>query len=222
MNADFIAKMWPKAAHTPAEMAVALGQTFDEFDISTSDRRAAFLSQMAYETIGFSKLEENLNYTTSGRIRDVFSVRFSLWAKSLHGNSVDLCRAAISKRSQELVGKPRELAEFVYGGRFGNRPEGAGDGWKFRGRSWTHLTFHDNYEDAGNALGLPLVDHPDQALVLPHCARIAGWFWHNKGCNRLADNHDITGLTKLINGGKNGLPERIGLWSRLRTMEMAA
>lgn len=223
MNADFIVKMWPKAAHPAAEMAAALNAIFAEFDISTQARRAGFLSQFAYETAGFSALEENLNHSASG-LRRVFHRRLYLWAEKecAGANPVNKPKIIplVEKRSLELAHKPEAIAEFVYGGRFGNRPEGAGDGWKFRGRGWPHLTFHDNYLDAGNALGLDLVAHPDLAKELPHCARVAGWFWHNKGCNAFADRRDITGLTKVINGGKNGLPERIGLWSRLSSMEI--
>lgn len=216
----YVAKMFPKSVFVASALAAALTETFARFDISNDSRKAGFLSQAHHETIGMSKIEESLNYTTAGRIRDVFRHRLAPWAESLHGGNLDLCRAAIVRKSNELVGKPMALAEFVYGGRFGNRPEGSGDGWKYRGRGLFHLTFADNYADAGNAIGLPLRMFPDQVLTLPACVLTAGWFWHNNGCNKFADKHDVVGLTKVINGGKNGLAERIGLWSRFRGMEI--
>lgn len=200
----YVAKMFPKSVFVASALAAALSETFARFDISSDSRKAGFLSQAHHETMGMSAIEENLNYSAS-RMRAVWPSRF---------------RGENFQKSVQLAGKPEALGDYVYGGRNGNRPEGSGDGYKYRGRGLFHLTFADNYADAGNAIGLPLRMFPDQVLTLPACVLTAGWFWHNNGCNAFADKHDITGLTKVINGGKNGLPERIGLWSRFRGMEI--
>lgn len=80
-----------------------------------------------------------------------------------------------------LAGKPRALANHVYGGRMGNRP-GTDDGWTYRGRGLVQLTGRDNYARAGKALGLPLVEQPDLANSLDVAVAVLvvgmlqGWF----------------------------------------------
>lgn len=39
-------------------------------------------------------------------------------------------------------------------------------------------------------------------------------FWDAHGCNALADAGNYERLTKTINGGLNGYPERLALWER--------
>ncbi|HGG5936387.1 TPA: glycoside hydrolase family 19 protein, partial [Cronobacter sakazakii] len=99
------------------------------------------------------------------------------------------------------------IANIVYGGRFGNNLNG--DGWKYRGRGLKQITFKANYEECGKALGLNLVDSPDLLLQDKYAALSAGWFWKANGCNQFADVGDVNGLTRRINGGLNGLQDRI-------------
>jgi len=42
-------------------------------------------------------------------------------------------------------------------------------------------------------------------------------FWHIKGCSALALKDDIVGITRLFNGGSNGLKERKNLLSIIKT-----
>ncbi|MNR56735.1 hypothetical protein D3C85_1773700 [compost metagenome] len=44
----------------------------------------------------------------------------------------------------------------------------------------------------------------------------AGWFWFSKGLNVLADGGEFLRITKIINGGTNGLAERREIWARAR------
>ena len=46
----------------------------------------------------------------------------------------------------------------------------------------------------------------------PLAARSAAWFWKAHGLNELADAGDFTRITRKINGGTNGLDERLALW----------
>jgi putative chitinase len=41
------------------------------------------------------------------------------------------------------------------------------------------------------------------------------WFWNKNGLNELADVQDIKAITKRINGGYNGLEDRIALYKRV-------
>ena len=49
-----------------------------------------------------------------------------------------------------------------------------------------------------------------------HAVASACWFWADKKLNRFADNNQITACTRVINGGTNGLKERIDYWRKLR------
>lgn len=85
----------------------------------------------------------------------------------------------------------------------------SGDGHKFLGRGPIQLTGRANYRAAGQALGVPLEDCPDRAADPDVGFRVAAWYWTTHRCNQLADEGDIAGVTRAINGGHNGLAARI-------------
>lgn len=88
-----------------------------------------------------------------------------------------------------------------------------GDGYKFRGRGLIQITGRDNYRVAGQALGVDLWAYPELLGQSPLADRSAAWFWQAHGCNELADAHNFEAVTKRINGGLNGYPERMALWA---------
>lgn len=87
-----------------------------------------------------------------------------------------------------------------------------GDGRKYLGRGLIQITGRNNYKRCGDALGLDLVSHPDLLEQPRVAARSAAWFWQKHRCNELAEAGNFTGLTKIINGGLNGIADRIALW----------
>jgi putative chitinase len=84
-----------------------------------------------------------------------------------------------------------------------------GDGVRFKGRGLIQVTGRYNYSLAATALGLPLLDHPELLSQSGPACRVTGWFWQTKQLNHYADIQDINTLTRRINGGFNGLPNRI-------------
>lgn len=171
-------------------------KTMVEFSIDTPLRQAAFIAQIGTESSGFKSVVESLNYSVEG-LR-IFSSRLTTEQ-----------RQRLGRKPGELALSPSrqaDIANIVYGGRYGNA--NPGDGWKFRGRGLKQVTFHDNYLACGKALGLDLIANPDLLLLDENAARSAGWFWKANGCNQFADKEDIVGLTKRINGGANGLDDR--------------
>lgn len=105
-------------------------------------------------------------------------------------------------------------AQKRYEGRadLGNVEEG--DGFRYRGRGAIQLTGRKNYEEAGLALGLPLIDVPNLAALPEHAFKIAAWWWARHKCNAPADQGDVEGCTKIINGGFNGLMDRLIRYDR--------
>jgi predicted chitinase len=89
-----------------------------------------------------------------------------------------------------------------------------GDGEKYKGRGFIQLTGRSNYEQAGKAIGVDLVNNPEMAAEPAIAAKVAAWYLKTrKGKNGMtavdaAASGDINALTKVINGGYNGLADR--------------
>jgi len=166
-----------------------LTDTFIKYNISTTQRQAAFIGQCQHESNNFRTLEENLHYSADGLMR-TWPSRFP---------SADV--------AQQYANNPEKIANKVYAGRMGNTEEG--DGWKYHGRGVIQLTGRENYERCGTAISADLINQP-QLLVEPHYAVLsAGWFWNKLGLNDLADAQEYGQMTRRINGGTLGLEDRI-------------
>ena len=87
-----------------------------------------------------------------------------------------------------------------------------GDGVRFKGRGLIQITGRANYKACGAALGLDLVTHPELLEQPLNACRSAGWFWMSHGLNELADAGDQVKVTRRINGGTNGLADRLALF----------
>ena len=84
-----------------------------------------------------------------------------------------------------------------------------GDGSRFRGRGLLQITGRGNYTETGKALGVDLLSDPE-LLGLPElAARSAAWWWMAHGLNGIADTGDNLKATQRINGGTNGLTDRM-------------
>ena len=167
-----------------------LKEVFKEFDISTPARQAAFIGQCQHESNNFKSLEENLNYSKSALCR-VWPSRFT------------------PEVAEEYARKPEKIANKVYSNRMGNGTEESGEGWKYRGRGVIQLTGKNNYRNCGEAIGVDLLSNPERLLEPKYAVLSAGWYWNKKNLNSYADIQDWRSLTKAINGGYNGLDDRI-------------
>ena len=89
-----------------------------------------------------------------------------------------------------------------------------GDGVRFKGRGPIQLTGRSNYGAASAALGLDLVNHPEQAATPEVGFRIAQWFWNSRGLNGYADSGNFDAITLRVNGGYNGKASRDAYYAR--------
>jgi predicted chitinase len=97
----------------------------------------------------------------------------------------------------------------------------SGDGFRFKGRGPIQITGRANYRRFGDLLGLDLVAEPTRASRPDVAFRIAGLFWSKKGLNDLADERTddaFREITRRINGGFNGLPDRQRFYAVARTV----
>lgn len=91
-----------------------------------------------------------------------------------------------------------------------------GDGSKYRGRGLIQITGRYNYAHASKALGIDALNNPVLLEKPVLAARSAAWWWHANGCNEIADTGDFRSLTRRINGGLNGLDDRLARWETAR------
>lgn len=89
-----------------------------------------------------------------------------------------------------------------------------GDGHRFLGRGGIQLTGRANYARASVDLGVDLVNHPELAATPEYRYRVAAWYWTKHGLNRLADDGDMAGITKAIQGAAGGLQERLAFYAK--------
>lgn len=180
--------------HIPDSVISQIPETAAKFGIDTPLRLAHFLAQCGHESGGFKATQENLNYSASG-LKGIFSKYFK--------------EAGLAEQYQR---NPQKIASRVYGGRMGNGPESTGDGFKFRGRGYIQLTGKDNYTAFGRAINEDMTANPDK--VATHYALLsAAWFFTKNGLHKMADGGAtdavVTQITKRVNGGTIGLPDRI-------------
>lgn len=83
-----------------------------------------------------------------------------------------------------------------------------GDGRRFRGRGLIQITGRANARAAGEAMGQPYEEHPELMETFPHALLVSIWFWNSRKLSAKADEDDVVGITKRINGGTNGLADR--------------
>ncbi|MEN4918893.1 glycoside hydrolase family 19 protein [Achromobacter spanius] len=204
LSPDMLWQAFPNCKD-PGAWVDALIPAFQKYEIETPDRIASFLAQTGYESSQYNRLEENLNYTTAARLTRVWPRRFPDEAAAM-----------------PYVNNPQKLANMVYANRMGNGDAQSDDGYRFRGRGIIQLTGRSNYESAGEALGVDLLNAPELLSEPKWAAMSAGWFWQSRGLNELADDRthdedleDFARITRRINGGVAGLKERFALFKRV-------
>ena len=98
--------------------------------------------------------------------------------------------------------------------KLGNTPQKDGDGQKYKGRGLIQITGKNNYSEISKAFNVDFVSNPTLLSEPNYAVQSACWWWWNRKLNSLADNKSFLSITKIINGGKNGLSERISLYNK--------
>eukprot|EP01031_Cornospumella_fuschlensis_P041272 gene41272-50372_t len=143
----------------------------------------------------------------SALVAAVFNLRFEANPKEAAAFLATLAHESAGFSRMEESGNAAYFARYDNLAVLGNNQPN--DGYKYRGRGFVQLTGRDNYTRAGAALGLDLVNQPELAAQPGNAAKIAMWFWTTKKCGEPAARGDMEQVTRIINGGVNGLADRL-------------
>lgn len=191
-----------------------LNANMAKFGIDSPVRVAAFLAQIAHESQDFTRVVENLNYSSQG-LANTWPSRFAVDPKAKVKTPNALAKS--------LHRRPEAIANSVYANRMGNGPESSGEGWAHRGAGLKQLTGKDNHRAFGEAVGITLEQVPAYLQTPEGAAISACWFWKVNKLGPLADRGDFEELTRKVNGGTIGLKERYAYLDRaVNSMAMLA
>jgi len=179
--------------HIPDSVIAAIPDTAAKFNITNVLRLAHFLAQAGHESGQFKATSENLNYSSKGLL-GIFPKYFT------------------PALAESYARQPEKIANKVYGNRMGNGAEATGEGFKFRGRGYIQLTGKDNYTQFDKTVSEDILANPD-LVSTKYALASAAWFFNKNNlwtiCDKGADEATITAVTKRVNGGTIGLPDRI-------------
>lgn len=208
MNRTLLTTLYPNAPTSHIDAIAANGDgVFSTFAITYGTNRLSyFLAQIGHESGGLTIFTENLNYSAQG-LAATWPSRYAVkvdgaYEKDPNGKYVP------NDLAKSLNRNPEAIANNCYADRMGNGNEASGDGWRYRGRGYIQITGRDAYRTLGGECGLDLVADPDMASDPQHALTVACAFWKWKNINPACDTGDFTKVTKLINGGTNGLADR--------------
>jgi putative chitinase len=192
-------KLWAHGdQHVPGLLegiAASAPAVLEKYGIATPLTVALMFGQFSEECGAGLEMQENMNYTAA-RLRQVFPTHFTatLAAKAAHN--------------------PQMIGEIAYGGRMGNAPPPAPDGYVYRGQGLSQLTGKESYQKLAEITGLDVVGDPT-LLIAPDTALECAVADFVKLCECLpfAEQGDVLDTTKRLNGGTNGLAAR-QQWTR--------
>jgi len=191
-------KIFPKTtAETLSQYVEPLIKVFKTYEINTPLRQAHFLAQVGHESGGFNFTKENLNYSADALLK-VFPKYFNPDSAASHARN------------------PKMIANRVYANRMGNGDVASNDGFNYRGRGLIQLTGKTNYTAFSKSVGLDLTKVVPYLETPEGAAMSAGWFWDTNKLNAKADTDNIQSVTKTINGGTNGIDDRMAILARAK------
>jgi putative chitinase len=158
------------------------------------------VAQLAHESGGFASIAENLNYRAEALVQVFGSHRIT------QAEAQRIGRTADHPADQEAI------ANVVYGGAWGRAKLGniePGDGWRFRGGGLIQLTGRANYQAFADTLGVSAEGAADFVRTPAGAVASALWFWRTRGLINPAYLGDVSTCTRIINGGLNGLQDRL-------------
>jgi putative chitinase len=172
------------------EWCISLNKILPLYEINTTKRIAMFIAQCAHESGNFTALTENLYYRAEALMR-TWPTRFPSMVIA-----------------EQYAMKPEKIANRAYCDRMGNGNEASGDGWKYRGKGLIQVTGHDNTMNFAKTKNMTAEQAADYLITFDGAVESACWYWKVNNINPWCDLGDVERVTKIINGGYNGLEDR--------------
>ena len=204
--------------------APLLASRMPAYKIDTKLRAAHFLAQVLHESGRLRITRENLNYSAKGLVKTFKS--FQMCEVPTPAKTTG---PAVYKQCQ-YKGKTRpgsfSLTEsLAQAAAYAHQPDAIADrayarlgGHLYIGRGLIQVTGKGNYHSLSEWAHKDYEHHPEWLEIPDDAVTSALWFWstHNaktgkktyKDLNTLADEDNILAITRVINGGTNGLADR--------------
>jgi len=186
------------------------------------DELKAFMSQVAHESSTFSKLEEggytraNVNSVSTSRYKvgDTYKGKPLTADDPMVGKFKDInrrrfVRDGVTDPNGTLQNYSAEnVHNSMYANRMGNGDFASGDGSRYKGRGYIQLTGRDNYRLIGEDIGEDLENNPDLMLDPKIAEKASVAWWKRNVQTEQPDYTDVEAVTRIVNGGVNGLTDR--------------
>lgn len=137
------------------------------YNIDNENEVASYISNISHESANFSKLKENLNYS-SKRLLEVFPKYFPN-----------------KEIADKYANKPLDIGNRVYANRMGNGDEASGDGYKYSGKGLLMHTGRDQYQWLGEKMRADLLSKPELLTVPKYAVWASCLFWEKNKLNNL-------------------------------------
>ncbi|MGX6998917.1 glycoside hydrolase family 19 protein [Caballeronia sp. KNU42] len=208
------------------EILPYLNKYAEVYEVNTRLRICHFLAQVGTES-GFKVRSED-GYYSATNMRKTFGCK---GGKKNYDASCDDCvhgrlsnRTKLWSESASYAGSPEKLFSYVYSSRMGNGNEDSGDGYKYRGRGIIQLTGKDNYKkynEIHNSINpddkQDFVANPDLIVNdIKYGIESAFIYCDMNSFNAAADRDNVIETTQIVNGGQNGIADRIARLNRLK------
>lgn len=179
------------------ELADLFNKILPEYGLDNRDMFHEFIAQIAHESAGFRKKEENMRYSAQ-RLIDVFGRR----------------RFPDLNAAKWYAYKPEKIASRVYANRMGNGNEASGDGWTYRGGGFIHITGKNMYELYAKYKGISVEDAAFLVRTNDYYALDSAcwYFCIYASLKDEAEKEMFLEITKAINGGTNGYQDRVNYY----------
>jgi len=181
MDAPTLAKGFNISEALAETWLPAFLETFTKYDISTPERQAGFLGQVAVE---------------SGCLK---------WTREIWGPTAQQKRY---ERNQQAAWPPTpqdQTNKLAY--ELGNFD--VGDGFNFRGGGLIQTTGRTNYVALTLHLDHDFISNPADIALPEWSCLSAGYYWNSKDLNTFADAQDWKTITLKVNGGLTAFQERV-------------
>ena len=194
------------------------------------DELRSFMAQTAHEPNKFGRMQEQ-GYT-EGNVNNLSTERFKegdiyneeplragdpMIGKYKNINRRRFVRDGVTNSEGVLQNySGANVFNSMYAGRLGNGDFASGDGSRYKGRGYIQLTGRANYRQIGEDIGIDLENNPELMLD-PEIARKATVAWWKRNVrSREPDYTNTTRVTRIVNGGYEGLDDRKKLFSKYK------